>query len=84
MLKFDGFDYALMGQSEMWVPNGGGAALVTKAIYDGERMVKTLMKQMTEEEARDFISFAIEGKYLGIETPVIYWPTLTGGKVVIS
>ena len=41
MLKFDGFDYALMGKADMWVPNGGGAALVTKAIYDGERMVKT-------------------------------------------
>ena len=77
MLKFDGFDYALMGQSEVWVPNGGGAALVTKAIYDGERMVKTLVsKGMDEAEAREYISFNVEGAYLGQETPIIYWPAL--------
>ena len=74
MLKFDGFDRALMGKADMWVPNGGGAVLVTKAIYDGEKMVKILVKQMTEEEAREFISFAIEGKPLGPQTPIIYWP----------
>jgi hypothetical protein len=74
MLKLDGFDYALMGQADIWAPTKAGMALVTVAIYDGERMVKTLMKHMAEQEARDFISFAIEGKPMGPETPIIYWP----------
>jgi hypothetical protein len=74
MLKFDGFDKALMGKADVWAPTMVGMALVTKAIYDGEKMVKILMKQMAEEEAREFISFAIEGKPLGPQTPIIYWP----------
>jgi hypothetical protein len=73
MLKFDGFHKALMGVAEVWVPTGVGMSLVTVAIYDGERMVKTLMKQMTEQEAREFVSFAIEGKPMGPQTPIIYW-----------
>jgi len=58
-------------------------AFVEKAVYDGYRMVRVLMrKKMTEEEAREFISFAIEGKPMGPETPIIYWPkqTLTSVK----
>lgn len=75
MLKLDGFDYALMGQSDIWAPTKAGMALVTVAIYDGERMVKVLMrKKMAEKDAREFISFAIEGKPMGPETPIIYWP----------
>jgi uncharacterized protein (UPF0264 family) len=74
MLKFDGFDKALMGVAEVWAPTGAGMALVTVAIYDGERMVKTLIKHMAEQEAREFISFAIEGKPMGPQTPIIYWP----------
>lgn len=76
MLKFDGYDEAIAGKTEIWVPNGGGAVLVEKLIYDGEEMVRVLMKKdgISEEEAREFISFNVEGKYLGMETPIIYWP----------
>jgi len=75
MLKFDGFDKALMGVAEVWVPTGVGMSLVEKSVYDGERMVKVLMRKgMTEEEAREYISFNVEGAYLGLETPIIYWP----------
>jgi hypothetical protein len=85
MLKFDGFHKAFMGVAEVWVPTGAGMSLVEKAVYDGYRMVRVLMRKgMTEEDAREYISFNVEGAYLGIETPIIYWPTLTGGKVVIS
>ena len=75
MLKFDGFDKALMGVAEVWVPTGVGMSLVEKAVYDGERMVRVLMRKgMTEEDAREYISFNVEGAYLGLETPIIYWP----------
>ena len=85
MLKLDGFDYALMGQAEVWVPTRVGMSLVEKCVYDGNRMVGVLMgKGMDKEEAREFVSFAIEGKPLGPHSPIIYWPTLTGGKVVAS
>ena len=74
MLKIDGFDKALMGVAEVWVPTGVGMSLVEKSVYDGERMVKVLMRKgMTEEEAREYISFNVEGAYLGPETPIIYW-----------
>lgn len=74
MLKFDGFDYALMGMAEVWVPTGAGMSLVEKCVYDGDRMVGVLMgKGMSKEEGREFISFAIEGKPLGPQTPIIYW-----------
>jgi hypothetical protein len=74
MLKFDGFHKALMGVAEVWVPTGVGMSLVEKAVYDGERMVRVLMRKgMTEEEAREYISFNVEGAYLGPETPIIYW-----------
>jgi hypothetical protein len=50
--------------------------LVEKAIYDGYRMVRVLMRRdgMSEEDALEYISFNVEGAYLGIETPIIYWP----------
>jgi len=74
MLKIDGFDKALMGVAEVWVPTGVGMSLVEKAVYDGERMVRVLMRKgMTEEDAREYISFNVEGAYLGPETPIIYW-----------
>jgi hypothetical protein len=74
MLKFDGFHKALMGSAEVWVPTGVGMSLVKKAVYDGYRMVRVLMRKgMTEEEAREYISFNVEGAYLGPETPIIYW-----------
>jgi len=74
MLKFDGFHKALMGVAEVWVPTGVGMSLVEKAVYDGERMVRVLMRKgMTEEDAREYISFNVEGAYLGPETPIIYW-----------
>jgi hypothetical protein len=75
MLKFDGFEKALMGSADVWVPNKAGAVLIEKAIYDGYRMVRVLMRRdgMSEEDAREFISYNIEGAYLGPETPIIYW-----------
>jgi len=74
MLKFDGFHKALMGSAEVWVPTGVGMSLVEKAVYDGYRMVRVLMRKgMTEEDAREYISYNVEGAYLGPETPIIYW-----------
>jgi hypothetical protein len=75
MLKFDGFHKAFMGVAEVWVPTVAGMSLVEKAVYDGYRMVRVLMRQgMSEEDAREYISYNVEGAYMGPETPIIYWP----------
>jgi hypothetical protein len=76
MLKLDGYDDALVGSAELWVPNRGGAVLVEKAIYSGEKIVEILMARdgLDDEDAREFVSFNIEGAYMGSETPIIYWP----------
>jgi hypothetical protein len=75
MLEIDGFDGALIGKAEIWVPSGAGASYVDKLVYDGEKIVAILMAQgMSEEDAREYVSFNIEGAYMGIGTPIIVWP----------
>ena len=78
MLKIDGFDKALMGVADVWAPSGAGMAFVEKAVYDGYKMVKVLMRRdgMTEEDAREYISFNVECAHMGPQTPIIYWPEL--------
>jgi len=43
------------------------------AVYDRERIIKVLMlrDEMTREQAEEYISFNIEGAYVGELTPVI-------------
>lgn len=66
MLKLDGYDDAIAGKTEVWVPNKAGMVLVEKLIYDGEVII--------DNEAEEFVSFNVEGAYMGPETPIIYWP----------
>ena len=77
MLKIDGFDNALIGISTVWQKHeGGGAERVDTLIYDGEIITTILMHQsgMSHEEALEYISFNIEGAYVGTATPIIVWP----------
>jgi len=71
MITFDGLDSALVGMSEVWLTNG---AKVLRTVYSGNKMVEHFMSEgMTEEEAREWISFNVEGAYVGDATPVIFW-----------
>lgn len=77
MLKLDGFDDALIGIATVWQKaESGGANLVDTLIYDGERIVTVLCEQSgtSYEEALEYISFNIEGAYVGEATPIIVWP----------
>jgi hypothetical protein len=76
MLKLDGYDDAIAGKTEVWVPNKAGMVLVEKLVYDGEVIIDILMKRgvMSFDEAEEFVSFNVEGAYMGPETPIIYWP----------
>ena len=71
MKKWDGFDSAIIGTSNLWIGN----ERVDVLVYDCEKMVEQLMIRdgMDAEEAIDYINFNIEGAYLGKDTPVVVW-----------
>jgi hypothetical protein len=77
MLKIDGFDGALIGIATVWqrADDGEGAERVDTLIYDGEQIVNTLCQEsgLSYEEALEYISFNIEGAYVGSNTPIIVW-----------
>lgn len=72
MIKYDGYDEAIIGPAHIWRDNTTVGVLV----YDAEKIRSILMSRdnMSAEEAREFIEFNIEGGYLGLETPVLVWP----------
>lgn len=65
-LFIDGMDSALIGYAIQW----GSPAL---AVYDAERIIEILSKQMGYEEAAEFFSFNIECAYVGPGTPLILY-----------
>ena len=71
MLKIDGHDNAIIGPAMVWTSEGQSQALV----YDAEQIRENLVKNdgMTDEDAREFIEFNIEGAYVGPHTPILVW-----------
>ena len=71
MIKYDGYDEAIIGPASIWRDQRQVQVLV----YDAEEIRKILMARdgMDAEEAREFIEFNIEGGYLGEHTPVLVW-----------
>jgi hypothetical protein len=70
MIKYDGYDEAIMGVANIWRNN----TTVSVLVYDAEKIREIIMKDgCSADEAREFIEFNIEGGYLGIETPVLVW-----------
>ena len=71
MIKYVGYDEAIIGPAYIW----RDSTHVSVLVYDAEKIREVLMRDgMDAEEAREFIEFNIEGGYLGIETPVLVWP----------
>ena len=71
MIKYGGYDEAIIGPASIW----RDSTTVSVLVYDAEKIREILMRDgMDAEEAREFIEFNIEGGYLGIETPVLVWP----------
>lgn len=72
MIKLDGYDEAILGFAYVWQEGDRVETLV----YSAESICTILMNRdgMTEEEAREFIDFNIEGLYAGINTPILVWP----------
>ena len=71
MIKYNGYDEAIIGPASIWRES----TQVSVLVYDAEKIREVLMRDgMDAEEAREFIEFNIEGGYLGAETPVLVWP----------
>lgn len=72
MIKYDGYDEAIIGPASIW-RNG---TQISVLVYDAEKIREILMRDdiMDAEEAREFIEYNLEGGYLGIKTPVLVWP----------
>lgn len=62
----DGMDDAIIGYAIQW----GSPAL---AVYDAERIVEILSKDMGSEEASEYFSFNIECAYVGPGTPLMLY-----------
>jgi hypothetical protein len=59
-LKADGFDEAVIGVDSSSM----------RLIYSVSKCIEILMKEMTEDEAEDHMSFKISGAYMGEKTPI--------------
>lgn len=71
MIKYEGYDEAILGPAYIWRDRQQVEVLV----YDAEKIREILMRDgMEADEAREFIEFNIEGGYLGVTTPVLVWP----------
>tara|TARA_B100000123_G_C25352760_1_gene263579 strand:- start:96 stop:335 length:240 start_codon:yes stop_codon:yes gene_type:complete len=66
VLKWDGFDNAIIGVGER---NNTDSMIV----YDYDKMVKVLVTRddMSYEEAEEYIDFNIVGAWIGDTTPII-------------
>ena len=66
MLKWDGFDSAIIGVGER---NNTDSMIV----YDYDKMINVLVTRdsMTHEEAEEYIDFNIVGAWIGDTTPII-------------
>ena len=63
MLLADGFEDAVIGYIE-------GMREAAVVVYDREKCIQILMKDMSHEEAEEYFAYNVEGAYVGEMTPV--------------
>ena len=63
-LLADGFDAAIIGYTSM--VNGCDS----KVVYDHDKCIDILRKDMSEEEAIEYMSYNVTGAYVGEHTPL--------------
>jgi hypothetical protein len=69
-LKADGFDSAVIGTADIWRDGGKVSVLV----YNANAVVEILEKDgMSYEEACEYVTYNVEGAYVGEKTPVFVW-----------
>lgn len=72
IIKFDGFDRAVIGIASVWK----GHVLVDLFVYDGNKILDILMleQNMSPEDAADYMNYNIVPLYAGEGTPIVMWP----------
>lgn len=73
MLKAGGFDDALIGAVEMWLPHpSGGHTQETVLAYSRSKVLAALMHRdgMSYDDAVEFFDFNIAGAYAGRRQPI--------------
>jgi hypothetical protein len=73
MIRYDDLDDAILGYANVWHANGSRNPVL---VYDAEKIITVLMSrnEWSDEEAREWVDFNIEGGYLGPSTPLLVWP----------
>jgi hypothetical protein len=64
LILFDGFDDAILGIGQRYTQKPG-------IVYSRKKMIEILMKDMSWEEAVEYLSFNTECCWCGEETPII-------------
>jgi len=59
-LKANGFDEAIIGVDETTM----------RLIYSVKKCIEILMRDMPEEDAMEYFSFNVSGRYMGDKTPI--------------
>lgn len=62
LLLADGFDEAIVGVTYGYMEN--------QIVYDFDKCVEILMRDMSEEDALEHMSFNVTGAYVGERTPI--------------
>lgn len=72
ILLADGYEEALIGFVEGWIPKGQGASPSIVALYDRAKCIEILVKRdgMSYDEAVEFFEFNTTGAYVGEKTPM--------------
>lgn len=72
-LYMDGFDDAIIG-----IATRCGQPLLV--VYSYDKCIEVLAKDMTEQEAEEYMSFNVEGAWVGERTPIIvhHWVVSDG------
>jgi len=70
MIKIDGHDNAIIGVSSIWKTG----STIEVLVYEAETIRDNLMRDgMDFFEAEEWISFNIQGAYMGENTPILVW-----------
>jgi hypothetical protein len=71
VIKFDGYDEAIIGPATIWRDQ----KMIDVLVYDAEIIRGILINKdgIKPEDAREFIEFNLEGGYLGEGTPILVW-----------
>lgn len=78
MLKADGYDDCILGEACIWREH----VQVDVLVYSADQIIAKLIADdgMSDDEAREYYYFNIEGAYVGLHTPVFVFKDINEGE----